>query len=188
MPHIRALFCGPGRVGKTSLGRSLLGQEFKKLVDSTIGVELQKIVSTVRRQKGSRILVWRALKDEDEQQRLLAKKVLKEEVRERESANHTAGLGDAADVKCSESEATCTGDADSGSDTPQTVHQDTNVAEQTAQPSQHDLNENDPEENLDPASKSEASGNDIDTEPSPAGSPLTTKLKRQRHCATNINT
>ena len=87
VPHIRALFCGPGRVGKTSLGRSMLGQKFTIQVDSTIGVELQKIVCTVVRHKDSKSWVWRAEKDEEEQQRLLAKKVLKDEVRERAEAD-----------------------------------------------------------------------------------------------------
>ena len=98
MPHIRALFCGPGRVGKTSLGRSILGQLFEKLLDSTIGVELQKIVCTVHRKKDSRVWVWRTEKDEDEQQRLLAKKVLKEEVRDQEAASKAAEIEDAREL------------------------------------------------------------------------------------------
>ena len=98
MPHIRALFCGPGRVGKTSLGRSILSQLFEKLQDSTIGVELQKIVCTVHRKKDSRVWVWRTEKDEDEQQRLLAKKVLKEEVHDQEAASKAAKSDDTCEL------------------------------------------------------------------------------------------
>ena len=98
MPHIRALFCGPGRVGKTSLGRSILGQLFEKLLDSTIGVELQKIVCTVHRKKDSRVWLWRTEKDEDEQQRLLAKKVLKEEVHDQEAASKAAEIEDTREL------------------------------------------------------------------------------------------
>ena len=177
VPHIRALFCGPGRVGKTSLGRSLLGQEFKKLVDSTIGVELQKVVSTVRRQKGSRILVWRALKDEDEQQRLLAKKVLKEEVRDRETESSAGDSRDTADAKISELEPTRAHDIVRDTDVPPAVHPDMEIGEQPAQSSQHGWYENDSEENPDPASQPATSKDDIGAEPSPASSPSTTTPK-----------
>ena len=98
VPHIRALLCGPGRAGKTSLGRSILRQRFKEISDSTIGVELQKVVCMVHRKKDARVWVWRTEKDEDEQQRLLVKKVLKEEVREQEVASKKVNAGDTLEL------------------------------------------------------------------------------------------
>ena len=89
VPHIRLLLCGQGRAGKTSLRRSILKEPFCKDIDSTIGVELRKAVCTIHRDDKSNKLEWRLEKNDEVQQRLLAGKLVSEEIREHAAATTT---------------------------------------------------------------------------------------------------
>ena len=89
VPHIRLLLCGQGRAGKTSLRRSILNEPFSEYVDSTIGVELHKAVCTIHRDDKSNKLEWRLEKNDEVQQRLLAGKLVSEEIREHAAVTST---------------------------------------------------------------------------------------------------
>ena len=67
IPHGRFLLCGPGRSGKSSLERSMVGETFQKQSDSTIGMELQTAVCTIGQRDGQ--YVWR--KETDDKMRHL---------------------------------------------------------------------------------------------------------------------
>ena len=66
--------CGSGRTGKSSLLRSLLGQMFQSESDSTIGVELEKVMCMIE-QSGD-IYEWKPVKSEYAHQLALTRKAI----------------------------------------------------------------------------------------------------------------
>ena len=71
VPYARLILCGPGRTGKSSLLRSLLGQSFQSESDSTVGVELKKVLCTIERSG-----VWKEIDSEYEHQLALTSKAV----------------------------------------------------------------------------------------------------------------
>ncbi|XP_065187485.1 uncharacterized protein LOC135818089 [Sycon ciliatum] len=74
--------CGPGRTGKSSFLRSLLRQAFMSKVDSTIGVELEKVMCTIEKQ-GLKY-VWKQAEDSYQQQLALTHRAVGQEQRKKE--------------------------------------------------------------------------------------------------------
>ncbi|XP_065187472.1 uncharacterized protein LOC135818079 [Sycon ciliatum] len=74
--------CGPGRTGKSSFLRSLLRQAFMSNVDSTIGVELEKVICTIEKQ-GLKY-VWKQAEDSYQQQLALTHRAVGQEQRKKE--------------------------------------------------------------------------------------------------------
>ena len=78
LPKLSLMICGQGRAGKTSFLRSLLGLPHSSLVDSTIGVEMEKAACSVS--WIGKKCVWRPVKDEQTQlMQLMAKALLSAE-------------------------------------------------------------------------------------------------------------
>ncbi|XP_065187470.1 uncharacterized protein LOC135818077 [Sycon ciliatum] len=74
--------CGPGRTGKSSFLRSLLRQAFMSKVDSTIGVELEKVICTIEKQ--GLTYVWKQAEDSYQQQLALTHRAVGQEQRKKE--------------------------------------------------------------------------------------------------------
>ncbi|XP_065187480.1 uncharacterized protein LOC135818084 [Sycon ciliatum] len=74
--------CGPGRTGKSSFLRSLLRQAFMSKVDSTIGVELEKVICTIEKQGFK--YVWKQAEDSYQQQLALTHRAVGQEQRKKE--------------------------------------------------------------------------------------------------------
>ncbi|XP_065187476.1 uncharacterized protein LOC135818082 isoform X1 [Sycon ciliatum] len=82
IPYGRLIMCGPGRTGKSSFLRSLLRQAFMSKVDSTIGVELEKVICTIEKQ-GLKY-VWKQAEDSYQQQLALTHRAVGQEQRKKE--------------------------------------------------------------------------------------------------------
>ncbi|XP_065187465.1 uncharacterized protein LOC135818073 [Sycon ciliatum] len=82
IPYGRLIMCGPGRTGKTSFLRSLLRQAFMSKVDSTIGVELEKVICTIEKQGLE--YVWKQAEDSYQQQLALTHRAVGQEQRKKE--------------------------------------------------------------------------------------------------------
>ncbi|XP_065187479.1 uncharacterized protein LOC135818083 [Sycon ciliatum] len=82
IPYGRLIMCGPGRTGKSSFLRSLLRQAFMSQVDSTIGVELEKVICTIEKQ-GLKY-VWKQAEDSYQQQLALTHRAVGQEKRKKE--------------------------------------------------------------------------------------------------------
>ena len=83
MPYGRLIMCGPGRTGKSSLLRSLLGEKFQDGSDSTIGVELEKIFCRIL--KDGDLFVWEVSHDPYAQQLQLTHQAVGQAVQKRRS-------------------------------------------------------------------------------------------------------
>ncbi|XP_065185753.1 uncharacterized protein LOC135816483 [Sycon ciliatum] len=79
IPYGRLIMCGPGRTGKSSFLRSLLRQAFMSKVDSTIGVELEKVICTIEKQ--GLTYVWKQAEDSYQQQLALTHRAVVQERR-----------------------------------------------------------------------------------------------------------
>ncbi|XP_065187460.1 uncharacterized protein LOC135818069 isoform X2 [Sycon ciliatum] len=82
IPYGRLIMCGPGRTGKSSFLRSLLRQAFMSKVDSTIGVELEKVICTIEKQ--GLTYVWKQAEDSYQQQLALTHRAVGQEQRKKE--------------------------------------------------------------------------------------------------------
>ncbi|XP_065187471.1 uncharacterized protein LOC135818078 [Sycon ciliatum] len=82
IPYGRLIMCGPGRTGKSSFLRSLLHQAFMSQVDSTIGVELEKVICTIEKQGLQ--YVWKQAEDSYQQQLALTHRAVGQEQRKKE--------------------------------------------------------------------------------------------------------
>ncbi|XP_065187464.1 uncharacterized protein LOC135818072 [Sycon ciliatum] len=82
IPYGRLIICGPGRTGKSSFLRSLLRQAFMSQVDSTIGVELEKVICTIEKQGLQ--YVWKQAEDSYQQQLALTHRAVGQEQRKKE--------------------------------------------------------------------------------------------------------
>ena len=74
MPYGRLIMCGPGRTGKSSLLRSLLRQTFVKDSDSTIGVELEKVMCAI--EKVGESVIWKRAENTYQHQLVLTSKAI----------------------------------------------------------------------------------------------------------------
>lgn len=126
MRKSRLILCGPGRVGKTSFCRSLLGLPFSPVLDSTIGVELTKVSCTVVKHEEK--WVWKVDDTDDQQIKLtiaaalqngeICTKVLHGNVTAAPKAAHADRRPGTADPRAADSEA-----GDKQADTPQLVEE-----------------------------------------------------------------
>ena len=82
IPYGRLVMCGPGRSGKSSLLRSFLKQKFRKESDSTIGVELEKAMCTIR--KEGKTYTWTQATTTYDQHVSLTRKAISNVIRRRE--------------------------------------------------------------------------------------------------------
>ncbi|XP_065187466.1 uncharacterized protein LOC135818074 [Sycon ciliatum] len=76
--------CGPGRTGKSSFLRSLLRQAFMSQFDSTIGVELEKVICTIEKQGLQ--YEWKQAENSYQQQLALTHRAVGQEKQKRKAA------------------------------------------------------------------------------------------------------